>query len=90
MPLWASFTKFKNDFLVIRLRLVEIVVKKYSFQVFALSQLLHKGHQLVGCQAKRRHSETCLAVSETRGWSLVALRKPGGLSIAMSFTKCVH
>jgi len=35
----------------------------------------------LGARRGRRHSETCVAVSETSGWSPAAITKPYGLSI---------
>jgi len=35
----------------------------------------------LGAKRRRRHSETCEAVSETSGWSPVAKTKPSGLSV---------
>jgi hypothetical protein len=34
----------------------------------------------LGAKLRRRHSETREAVSETSGWSPVAITNPGGLS----------
>ena len=39
----------------------------------------------LGAKRRRRHSETCEAVSETSGWSPVARTKPSGLSFDRRF-----
>ena len=84
-----SFIKIEGMFVIDEIAVLVEKLNKNNFQVFAFHhQLLHKGHQPVGWRAKRRHSETCVAVSETSGWSHVAITKSCGLSIAMSFMSC--
>ena len=43
----------------------------------------------LGAKRRRRHSETCEAVSETSGWSPVAITKPRGLSYNWSNYKFI-
>jgi len=41
---------------------------------------IHRDISRSGAKRRRRHSETCVAVSETSGWSPVARTKPSGWS----------
>jgi hypothetical protein len=52
----------------------------YPIAATPLYQLLQLDISRLGSERTRRNSETCEAVSETSGWSPVAITKPRGLS----------
>ena len=56
------------------------ILQSFVNVIRSLQQLLHMEPYSLGSQAKRRDSETFVAVSETREFSSVETTKPGGLS----------